>query len=272
MRYYDAQNNRLIYIEQQTTPDYWDNHWQTDGSLGRRLETSKDTFVSRITRKFLDVEDGIILEGGCGWGQHVAALTHQGYRCIGIDYAQKTVQAINQVAPQLDVRVGDVRCLDFEDGYFAGYWSLGVIEHFWNGYEPIALEMARVIKPGGYLFLTFPYMSRLRRFKAGRGSYLAFNDHDQAPQNFYQFGLDHTLVIKHFEAWGFNIVQVTPQAGLKGFKDEVSLLKPGLQKFYDYRGQSFVIRAGRRLLTDFLSPFAGHTVLLVFRYKQPDAL
>ena len=47
--------------------------------------------------------------------------------------------------PQLDVSYGDVRALEFEDDSFDGYWSLGVIEHFPDGYEDIGQEMTRVI-------------------------------------------------------------------------------------------------------------------------------
>ena len=43
------------------------------------------------------------------------------------------------------------------------------IEHFIDGYDAILSEMYRVIKEGGYLFLTVPSMSIIRKVKAALG-------------------------------------------------------------------------------------------------------
>ena len=152
------------------TPDYLDRIKET-AQLTEPTMLGIDTYVTRITRKYLRPVDGVILEGGCGDAVHVAALAASGYRCIGIDSAEQTVSALQSAFPELDVRLGDVRHLDFDDAAFAGYWSIGVIEHFWDGYGPIVQEMSRVVRTGGYLFLTFPYMSPVRRLKARLGLY-----------------------------------------------------------------------------------------------------
>lgn len=267
MRCFDKQNNRLIYIEQKATPDFWDARWQTDTSTREKIVGLKNTYVLQITKKYLKPEDGFIIEGGCGYAQHVAALTNNNYRCIGVDYAQQTVQALQKAVPELDVRLGDIQHLKFDDAYFAGYWSIGVIEHFWNGYTAAGLEMARVIKPGGYLFLTFPYMSRLRKFKAKFGFYPKYKQ-SQSPAHFYQFALDHEAVIRNFTEWGFNIVKVQPRNGLKGAKDEITILKGLLKTLYNYPGSSILVRGLRRVLSEMLSPITGHTILLVFK-KEP---
>lgn len=240
MRYFDEQNKRLIYIGEQATPGFWDRQWKTKEEIRRAVIDLKSTYVTRVTRKCLTPDDGIILEGGCGRAKHVAALVNNGYQCIGVDFAQQTVEMINEAVPELDVRLGDVRHLDFEDASFAGYWSLGVIEHFWNGYESISSEMARVIKSGGYLFLTFPYMSPLRKLKARFGLYPKW-DKEQSPTHFYQFALNHKSVIQDFTRYGFELVQAKPRDGLKGTKDEVKVLKGLLQELYDYRETSILI-------------------------------
>ena len=113
MRYFDQENNRLIYFEKQATPDFWDSQWQADSSIREDVLGAKSTYVTRIAQKYLKPEDGIILEGGCGNAQHVAALTSNGYRCIGIDFAQQPVSALRSAVLELDVRLGDVRHLDF---------------------------------------------------------------------------------------------------------------------------------------------------------------
>ena len=104
-------------------------------------------------------------------GHQVHALNCQGYKARGIDFAEKTVHRVKEAVPELDIRVGDVRNLPIETNGLDGYVSIGVIEHFWEGYEAILSEMARTLKTKGFLFLDFPYMSPLRRFKVRQGKY-----------------------------------------------------------------------------------------------------
>ncbi len=264
MQYYEPKQNRLIYLGQEATPAFWDAQWDTQMHDSVGLATIQETFVTKINRRYIKSTDGVILEGGCGRGQHVAALVNNGYQCIGIDSAEQTVQFLHKAAPQLDIRLGDVRALQFEDNSFIGYWSLGVIEHFWDGYSAIAQEMRRVLKPGGYLFLTFPYMSPLRLYKAKIHQYAVYSS-AAAPSGFYQFALDHQRVLKDFTDLGFACVQTLPQGGVLGIKNEATLLKNKFRQLYDYQGKSRVVRGSRYLLEQLALPIAGHSILLILQ-------
>lgn len=263
MRFIDPIKKQLIYIESKADRSFWDLHWKLDKNIRKILEI-KNTFVSNITRQFLRPKCGIILEGGCGKGHNVASLKNNGYRVIGIDYAEKTVSILNQYLPELDIRLGDVRDLPFEDNYFIGYWSIGVIEHFIEGYESIALEMSRVIKDNGYLFLAFPYMSPLRRMKAKLGLYDLWQE--AIPTNdFYQFVLNSKLVIEVIQKLGFKLVMTLPYDGIKGTKDEIAIIKPILQKLYDYKGNNQFIYRIRARISKIMSPIASHMILLILK-------
>lgn len=268
MRFYDTVLRRLIYIREAATQNFWDSQWQPTQLTRQKILASKRTYVVPITQKHLKPADGPVLEGGCGWGQHVAALVHHDYTCVGVDYAPQTVESLNQIVPELDIRLGDVHQLPFDDAYFAGYWSLGVIEHFWHGYDRIAQEMRRVLKPGGVLFLTFPYLSPLRRWKVRRGLYEIWTGGEAEPMNFYQFALDHRRVVQKFESLGFSLVETVPLDGLKGLKDEVDFGKQRLQSWYDYRGRSFVLRGTRLLFSRLAAFWSAHSILLVLRRGQ----
>jgi SAM-dependent methyltransferase len=182
-----------------------------------------------------------------------------GYKAQGIDYAKRTIETIKELVPELRVQVGDVRQLPFADDTFDGYWSLGVIEHFWDGFDPITKEAARVLKPGGFLFLTFPWMSPLRRLKARLGRYA--NIDVQHPDTFYEFMLDERSVIKKLESQGFTCVEKYPYDALKGIKDEIAFLSPILQRLY--KSRFILARAARYLLTLLLARLTGHMILLV---------
>jgi SAM-dependent methyltransferase len=268
MRYYDLSKKRLIYIGSEATQKYWDAHWQPARLTREKILANKRTYIVPITQKHLKSADGPILEGGCGWGQHVAALVHHNYTCIGVDYAPQTVKNLNQLVPELDIRLGDVHQLPFDDGFFAGYWSLGVIEHFWHGYDRIAQEMKRVLQPGGILFLTFPYLSPLRRFKIKRNLFDTWSGGEDQPTNFYQFAYDHRQVVKQYETLGFSLVEMVPLDGLKGLKDEVDFGKQRLQAWYDYRGRSFMLRGARLAFSRLAALWSAHSILLVLRKEH----
>ncbi len=164
--------------------------------------------------------------------------------------------------------MGDVAALPFEDAWFDGYWSLGVIEHFRGGYEPVLREMRRVIRVGGYLFLTFPQMSWLRRMKARLGFYPLFQGERQEDGGFYQYALPVREVVRAFEANGFRLVEGRSRSRLKGLKDECSAMKPLLQRLYS--GSSRLAGLARLALERLLPDAFGHSMLLVFR-REGDA-
>ena len=89
------------------------------------------------------------------------------------------------MAPALDIRLGDLRALPFENQSFDGYWSLGVIEHFWGGYQQIAEEMHRVLRKEWFLLLTFLAMTDIRVWKAKRGTYSIWQDGEREPDVFF---------------------------------------------------------------------------------------
>lgn len=264
--YYDRQNKRLVCIGESASPEFWDRLLDTK-YFQKNIESGKeDRFIIRTLRKYLPGKRGRILEGGCGEGRIVYGMHAHGYRSVGVDTAKKTIARTKELFPELDVRVGDVRKLPFSDNYFVGYWSIGVIEHFWDGYQSVIKEMQRVLAKGGYVFLSFPYMSPLRKLKAKLGLYREYNG--QGRENFYQFILDLDAVTKDFEVSGFRLLEKTSSAGLKGFKDEASLLKPVLQKLFSYKGGNLLIRGIKFILDQLFAAFAGHTIFIVLRKEK----
>ncbi len=265
MRYYDQEHRRLVYIKENATPEFWDRQWEDEKLKKSIIAGAKERFVYPITKKFLS-PGSKVLEGGCGKGQFVYSLHARGYEAHGVDFAPKTVEKITSLIPELKIHLGDVRKLDLPDESFDGYWSLGVIEHFPEGYEAIGREMHRVLRTGGYLFLTFPYMSPLRRLKALLGLY---PKHDPAKfdrEHFYQFALSSESVIRNFTNWGFELVWKKPYEGFKGFKDETGPLKPFFQAIYN--NKSFLAQGIAFILSTLLAPISGHTILLVLRKKH----
>jgi SAM-dependent methyltransferase len=264
MKYFDFENNRLVFEEQEATAHFWDSLWN-DPNLKKSIENGKnDWFVSRLTKKFIPPKKSRkILEGGCGKGTYVYSLTHSGYDAYGVDYAPKTVAKINEIFPELKISYGDVMRLDFPDDFFDGYWSLGVIEHFYDGYGKIIEEMRRVIKKDGFLFLTFPCLSPIRKIKAKLGRYNAFKETAFKKNNFYQFALDPRKVRSDLEKIGFKLIKQKPLDGVKGIKDEIPSLKPAFQKIYN--SKTLPAKSCCLALSQLLAPIFHHSILLIFK-------
>tara|TARA_Y100000591_G_C21820909_1_gene693549 strand:- start:671 stop:1462 length:792 start_codon:yes stop_codon:yes gene_type:complete len=260
--YYSKNKKSLVYISKKATPDFWDEQWNEDLSNLDKFYKD-DTYVSKITSKYLP-KNSIVIEGGCGRANHVYALKKNGYRAIGIDFAPETVSFVNKHFSELDVRLGDVMQLELEAQTVDAYWSLGVIEHFFNGYKEIAEEANRILKNKGFIFLTFPSMNILRKTKAKLGLYPIYDNEDK--ENFYQFALDPDQVISQFKDLNFDLISKKRTNGFKGLKDESPrFLKLILQRIYD---SDLILN---KILSLFISKttsfFCGHSILLVLKKK-----
>ena len=254
-----------MYVSNSATEEFWDSLW--DGHASETFKhPPKHRLTVALTKRFLK-KGSRILEGGCGLGDKVLALHKAGFDSVGIDFAPRVVAAINENWPHLDVRCGDVRSIDFPDSTFDGYWSLGVIEHFWEGYSKISAEVQRVLKPGGYLFITFPMINSIRKKDISLGKYeeLKCANSDAVQNNFYQFGLDPAEVSKHFQSLGFTLCYQSGLSSLDCLSEErpwFKLFSAPLKKlpfgFYTKIGVLLDLVFGKNF---------GHVAFLVLKKK-----
>ena len=211
--------------------------------------------LSQPVRRWLP-RQGRILEAGCGLGQNVLALQRRGYNAEGVDFAETTVKRVRDLFPDLPIEVGDVANLDRPDGCYGGYLSLGVMEHRRNGPEPFLREAYRVLRPGGTALITVPWISPLRRIKAGLGRY------GTAPQKgeFYQYAFSDYEFAAFMIRAGFEVVNLIPLSAYSGLIREVNLLsfltRPPLL--------GRVVKFGLTHLEP-LAPLVGHVMLFIGR-------
>ena len=188
---------RLEYFKARPDPSYWEAVW----SRYDLLEELKggDHFIGTVIPQFSSHSDRI-LEGGCGACSFVAAMQRAGYRSIGVDFAVQTLRAVKEIAPELKLCSADLTALPFEDASFDAYWSIGVIEHFREGYGALLRECRRVLRDGGIAYISFPYMNLLRKLKGFLGRY-----DQEVPQDaeFYQYALNHREVRRTWRSEGF---------------------------------------------------------------------
>jgi SAM-dependent methyltransferase len=256
--FFDSAGDRLVFVDEPASEAFWDDRWKKDKFTAASIRKER-AFVQWETSRFLK-PPARVLDAGCGLANTVFGLHHAGFDAYGVDFAPETVEAIKQHAPELKIELADVRDMPFEDDFFDGVWSLGVIEHFPEGYGAIIKEAHRVLKPGGLLFLTVPSVTPLRRLKIKLGRY---EDSSRAAmERFYQFAFAPGDTEDAICSMGFERIRRRGSGGLIGLRAEVPVLRTLLKPIFARNPVSSTIRRGLDLV---LGPVSGHTHYFVFR-------
>ncbi len=264
-KFFDRDAKRLVYVGATADADFWDRRWLESGTVEYFGPISRRGLVVRETTRFLE-PGSLVLEGGCGPALASWRLRALGYRTVALDYAQKTLQRVRAGAPEVRPLAGDVARLPLATASVDGYWSLGVIEHFYDGYATIRDEMRRVVRPGGYLFLTFPAMSWLRRMKARAGLYPRWPGTAAELDRFYQFALPADAVAADFAASGFELVRRTSSLGVTGLCEELGA--GGRWLGARLAGRRRPVRVARAAFDTVARPLAFHLRVLVFHRRS----
>lgn len=256
---FDSDNDRLIFLMNAPSQDYW-------GGLWRPLLTAEgiargNRFVTKETKRVLHA-DARIVDAGCGIGATVYGLSRAGFDAHGIDYSEETVNAIRAFHPHLHIDVADVRNMPFDDGSLDGVWSLGVIEHFFDGFDAVIDESYRVLRPGGYLFLTVPVISPLKSLLIRLRCYPDFDPVDR--NHFFQFAFRKNFIVRQITSRGFVFERSCKQSGSFGLSEDLPTLANII--FPKIDGQSLPARIWWRFLDILLTPLSHH--IRFFRFRK----
>ena len=259
--FYDRAARRLIYLRHRADSRSWDRRWTRSPAPTAHADSFGLRRCVATTARYLR-RGARVLEGGCGPGEKLTALDAAGFDACGVDFATETLRRSHAQDPRLRLVLGDVRSLPLADDCLDGYWSVGVIEHDYDGYDDMASEMGRVLRRGGYLFLTFPAMSLARRILARCGFYHRWRE--QMPRvDFYQFVLPADAVRERFARLGFKLVDRVNLGGLRGLKEMAPPLYRLLRRLYHHRHRSH--QGIKAMLDRLLAPWTGHSALLILQ-------
>jgi len=128
------------------------------------LESCNNDDTAPYILKYMP-KDGLVVEAGCGLGRYVKYLSDKGYRIIGIELSQESIDSIKKIDPKLEVKQGDVTRLPFKDSSISGMISLGVVEHFIDGPQIPLKEAYRVLNSGKFAIFTVPSFNYIRKIK-----------------------------------------------------------------------------------------------------------
>jgi SAM-dependent methyltransferase len=197
----------LIYYSVAADREFWSEHWRGQ-TLADLLAIAKRSPLTDLIVHALPA-DGFLFEGCCGLGQYVVLLRARGHRALGADWSHDALRACRHLHRDAPLSVMDLRRLAVRSGSLSAYISLGVVEHDPAGPDGILSEAHRVLRPGGVLLLSVPYVNGMRRLFA---PYLAWQNrriHASGGQ-FYQFAFTRREVNAFLELHGFSVRSFHP--------------------------------------------------------------
>jgi arsenite methyltransferase len=127
------------------------------------IGTTKHMGGFEATKELIDLchigKDTCVLDVGCGTGATASYLAKMvGCRVVGVDLRESMVALSTEraqkqgVADRVEFRVADVRDLPFDDATFEAVLCESVAT-FIEDKQRVVNELARVVKPGGYVGL-----------------------------------------------------------------------------------------------------------------------
>ena len=127
------------------------------------FDETYDFIVQRFARNGIDAAelfaDKVVADAGCGSGKFAAGIARLGARrVIGLDIGERGLAFAREQAKKvpygdrLEYHHGSAYDLPLEDASVDMVWSNGVV-HLTDNYDGCIADFARVIKPGGRLYL-----------------------------------------------------------------------------------------------------------------------
>jgi ubiquinone/menaquinone biosynthesis C-methylase UbiE len=162
----------------------------------RRIEVVSSLVPREGVRRVLDAGagPGWLAEMLAGRGFTVSALD------LGPDSIHRAARRLRSRLTPVSFVLGDLYRLPFEDGCFDAVAASEILEHLDRPPEALA-EIARVLRPGGYLVVSSPYRERIAYT-------LCIHCNRKTPVNAHLHSFDETAMRALLSGAGFAVERV----------------------------------------------------------------
>ncbi|HRI38583.1 MAG TPA: class I SAM-dependent methyltransferase, partial [Nitrospira sp.] len=128
------------------------NEWISVYRRNPLQQSFNDRLMKILLARLALPDNALILDAGCGTGEHSIWLAQQGHRCIGIDISERTLaEARKNIAragleEKVAVRCESLESLSFPTETFDAVHCRGVLMHV-PAFETALNNLCRVLKP-----------------------------------------------------------------------------------------------------------------------------
>lgn len=188
---------------------YWTAVWEQEGGPQGHIDRipRKDEYRAMAPYMAKLPKGARVLDGGCGLGDWTLFFARQGFSVVGLDLSRQTVEQLKARFSGAEFVDGDIRHTTFPDSSFDAYFSWGVFEHFESGLQGCVKEAFRVLRPGGYLFISVP-LDNLRH--AILGTLAQRRPAPEGSLRFYQWRLTRAELARELAIGGFEVIETRP--------------------------------------------------------------
>jgi SAM-dependent methyltransferase len=130
-----------------------------------------DPFLDRVANS---VGHGRALDLGCGTGVITVSLAERGFDVVGVDHSPDMLAIAEQklarsrAAGRHELMTGDVRDLPLPSNEFDCVTCQGLLHHL-EDIRPCIGELVRVLKPGGFFYVSEPCVNETPLKRVGEG-------------------------------------------------------------------------------------------------------
>lgn len=190
---------------------HWDEKYAASFSVGKSSEEFRRQGFWPVLQKYLK-KDGRYLDAGCGVGGWALFLSDEGYQVAGIDTARRTIYAMSEYNPDLELKVAPVTAIPYADNSFDGVLAIGTLEYVHNQVEQAVRELYWVVKPGGFVFLEVAFSNPLRRlfYIPMKRLQYAIKTSQGRPATFSHYLFSQADMKKMLEQAGFEVAEAHP--------------------------------------------------------------
>lgn len=118
------------------------------------LDKNQDVLIHILDKYIKNIKGKTILDVGCGFGGLGNAVKKKDANFVGIDICNDVYIAKKLSSEQIELIKGDGHSIPFRSNTFDVVVSIGTLEHIKEP-ESFIIEMTRVLKPNGIIFLFY---------------------------------------------------------------------------------------------------------------------
>jgi SAM-dependent methyltransferase len=205
--------------------NYWNNRWEDIPADEPMTNTS--AYPLKYSEMLIKNSDCQILEAGCGNGRILRYYNGKGYNITGFDFIEVAIEKLKEKDSTLNVEVGDITKLRFENESFKYLLAFGLYHNLENGLDDAISETHRVLENNGKVCASFRadnIQNRLTDWLTNQKYKTAGNDE---PLVFHKMNLTKNEFLSLFNNKGFEIEDIYPVENM-----------PILYKFPYFRAKS----------------------------------